>query len=193
MALTTAELKTMAQRHQAHAEAIGVALLATIVALALGISARRQAAPLNAERDRLRAASAELESFRSSFRATTPEEDAFRLPDSLSVGVSRDVRVTLAQLVAQRAEQSGLRDVRIRFAPPDSGAAPAAPDFGGAHIADYSIALECHGGMSSLLSLIRHLPPSVALERISATRGGGTGDFVVTLAVFETPPENAHG
>jgi hypothetical protein len=170
--------------------------LAFVVSLTLGVSARRQAAPLAAEARRLQAANQELTSFRSSFRPSAPDDESLRIPDSLAIGISRDTRVSLAQQVAQRAEQSGLRDVRVRFAGPDSATAPAAPAFTGnsVTIADYTLAIECSGGFAAMMSLVNHLPPSVALQRITAVRSSsGTAQFHLVLAVFETAGPNQHG
>lgn len=196
MAITTADLKAFAARYRVHTEAIGVAALAAVVALTLGIMARRQAAPVLAERDRLRAATREVDGFRTAFKPATPEEDAFRLPDSLSVGVARDVRFSLAEQVAQRAEQNGLRDVRVRFAPADTALAPAAPDLQGSHVvlADYAITVDCGGGFAAVLDLVRRLPPSVALQRMTAIRSPkGVVEYHLSLAVFETREAGAHG
>ncbi len=197
MPTTSAEIRRFFGRRRSQSEAVGVALLAIIVALAIGTMARRQAAPLQAERERLRGATRELNAFRTSFQPTTPQEDSARFADSLTIGVARDVRFSLAQQVASRAEQSGLRDVRIRFAPADTAAAPQAPDLSEqtVTVADYTVVVDCAGNYSALLEFVRHLPMSVAVQRIAATRAGNGGvEYHVVLAVFESKAEAAaHG
>lgn len=197
MATTAADLRGFFNRYRMQSEAVGVALLAIAVALTLGTMARRQATPLNAERDRLRSATRELNAFRTGFQAATPREDSAQFADSLAIGIARDVRFSLAQQVALRAEQSGLRDVRIRFAAADTAAPPQAPDFTGRSvaIADYTVALDCAGGYASMLEFVRRLPVSVAVQRISATRTSTGGvEYHIVLAVFESSAEAAaHG
>lgn len=198
MAMTSADLKALLLRYRLQSEAVGVALLAIVVSLVVGGAARKQLQPLETERSRLRAAQQEITAFRSSFKAATPEEEAFSFPDSLNVAVSRDLRFSLAQEVTLRAEQNGLRDVRVKFVGPDSSGAtpPAVPDMasGKVVVADYTITLDCRGAFGSALALVRHLPPSVALQRIKAghDRDGATAYHIV-LAVFEAPAGAAHG
>ena len=197
MPTTSADVKRLFGRHRTQSEAVGVALLATVVALTIGAMARQQGAPLRAEHDRLRSATRELNAFRTSFQPTTPREDSARLADSLMVGVARDVRFSLAQQVAARAERTGLRDVRIRFAAADTGAPPQAPDLSErtVTVADYTVAVDCAGDYSALLEFVRRLPVSVAVQRIAATRAGnGAIEYHVVLAVFESKAEAAaHG
>ncbi len=197
MPTTSADVKRFFGRHRTQSEAVGVALLAAVVALTIGTLARRQGAPLRAEHDRLRRATQELNAFRSSFQPTTPQEDSARLADSLVIGVARDVRFSLAQQVASRAEQSGLRDVRIRFAAADTSAPPQMPDLSEhtVSVADYTVAVDCAGNYSALLEFVRQLPVSVAVQRIAATRAGnGAVEYHVVLAVFESKVEAAaHG
>lgn len=197
MPTTSASLRSTFNRYRTQSEAVGVALLAIVVALTLGVMTRRQATPLNAERDRLRSATRELNAFRTTFQPATPGEDSARFADSLAVGVARDVRFSLAQQVALRAEQSGLRDVRIRFAAADTAAPPPSPDFTerSVVVADYAVALDCSGGYSSMLDFVRRLPVSVAVQRIAATRSPTGGvEYHIVLAVFESSTEAAaHG
>ena len=198
MAMTGASLKALMLRYRLQSEAAGVAVLAVVVSLFVGGAARRQLQPLQIEQNRLRGAQQEITAFRSSFKAATPEEEAFTFPDSLNVTVTRDVRFSLAQQVTLRAEQSGLRNVRVRFVSPDSSGAvaPVVPDLasGKVAVADYTITLDCHGAFGSALALVRHLPASVALQRISAARGrDGATEYHIVLAVFEAPAGAAHG
>lgn len=195
MAMTGADVKAFVRRFRLQSEIVGVAALATIVAVALGVMARRQLVPLDAQRDRLRSADREIAAFRAAFQATTPDENAFRFPDSLAVGVVRDVRFTLAQQVSQRAEQSGMSDVRVRFAGPDTVGPPQVPDLPGERVAvaDYTITLDGTGDFSTVLGLLRGLPPSVALQQMTAVRAGNRISYHLTLAVFETSGGKTNG
>jgi hypothetical protein len=119
------------------------------------------------------------------------------VPDSLSVALPRDQRVSLAQQIADRAERTGLSDVRVRFALPDSAAAPDRPDLmgTGVAVADYTLAVECTGGFAAMLSLVNQLPPSVAVQRITAARMKSGVQYHLILAVFEAAAggANQHG
>lgn len=189
MAMTTADLRNAFNRHRAQSEVAGVALLALVVALLVGGAAKRARQPLDQERARLASSEQEIASFRSAFQPATLEESAVRLPDSLAIGVVREDRFTLAQQVAQRAEQIGLRGVRVRFAPPEAGvAAPPIAAGGKVTVADYAVVLDLTGSYANVLTLVKRLPPSVALQSISATHGDkGTPAYHVVLTVFEAP------
>jgi hypothetical protein len=198
MAMTLSELRALATRHRTQAEAIGVAALAIVVALALGMSAKRRRASLGPELSRLRAASAEVTSFRTAF-ATAPAADtqALRLPDSLATSVDRAARVSLAQEIASAAERAGLADVRVRFAaPPDSSSPPPLPQLSSnaPSVADYVLVIECTGRFGAVLSIINHLPPSVAVQRFSAVgEQHGSAKYQLALAVLEPPKVSQHG
>ena len=195
--MAVAELKALALRYRVHAECIGVAVVALIVFVMLGTAARHKLGPARAEQAKVADIESEIASFRSAFSASTPGGDvsAVTLPDSFAVAVSRDTRVALAEHVASRAEQVGLSDVRVRFAPPDSSAAPARPDLFSATVAvaDYAIYIDCAGSFASVLSLVNQLPPSVALQRLTAVRDKTGAHFRLILAVFETAGSAQHG
>jgi hypothetical protein len=188
--LTTAAVRAAIAKNRVQAEAIGVGILALIVAIVLGVKARSALQPAKTELARLAAASSEIASFRSSFKTSTPEQDMriAQLADSLGIGVERNDRVSVAQQIAAMAEDLGLNDVRVRFAPPDSATPPPSPEVSRVAItvADYSIAVECSGGLAALLSLINELPPSVALQRITGINVNGRTRFQLALAVFES-------
>ncbi len=196
MAMTTADLKSLATRYRVQSEALGVAALAIVLSLALGAAARRQGAPLVTEHDRLAAAHREVTSFRAVFKPAVAGEDSVRLPDSLAVSVARDSRISLAQRIAQQAEQDGLRDVRVKFAAADTASPPPAPQLLGesSQVAQYSLVLEADGGFATILSVVRQLPPAVGLQRMSAVRGkNGIVHYTLILAVFETAGQSRHG
>jgi len=187
---TMAGLRTVVTRHRTHAEAIGVLALAIVVALMLGIRARRALVPAQDELAKVSAASTEISTFRSSFRTSTPEQDIHvaQLADSLGVAVARNDRVSIAQAIAATAEALGLDQVRVRFAAADTAAAPTRPDVSRISIgvADYSVAVECTGALDAVLSLVNQLPASVALQRLTGAQVNGRTRYNIALAVFES-------
>lgn len=196
MAMTIDDIKALVGRHRTQSEAIGVAVLAILASLIVGTAAKRAAAPSVAERTRLRVVGQEIADFRRAFQTSTPEQDAIRLPDSLSVTVDHDARLSVAQRMAQRAEGSGMRDVRVRFATADSAALPPIPEIAGgaAQPAPYAITLDATGGFAAVLSFVKQLPPSVTLQRLSAVRSPKNEvQYHLTLVVFETAGQNQHG
>ena len=190
MPMTVAGARAWVTRYRVHSEALGVSLLALIVFVVLGIQARRALQPVRADLTRLGLASSEITSFRSAFKASTPEQEmrVRQLAESLSVVIPRDYRVALAQQIAARAESLGLGDVRVRFAPLDTAAPPPRPDLSGSTVAvaDYSLSVDCSGGYAAVLSLIKLLPSSVALQQIVGDTAGGHTQFHLALAVFES-------
>ena len=190
MATTVEGIRALVRRYRVHAEAVGVALLAIVVFLALGVRARRALGPLRADATRLSMTASEITRFRAAF-APSPQGQDLRLAqraDSLGVSVSRDERVALAQQVAARAEALGLTNVRVKFAPRDTGVAPARPELAAVivAVADYSLSVDCDGNLAAVLSLVNQLPASVALQRITAAKVGGTTRYRLTFAVFES-------
>jgi hypothetical protein len=193
---TITEIRAAASQHRIQAEGVGVAVLAIVVAVVLGVSAKRSASAMQSELQRLRAASQELSGFRAAFQPGTAAQDSIQLPESMTVAIPRDVRITLAQRIATTAEESGLSDVRVRFASADSTGTPAVPQFSALAptVANYSMVIDASGRFAPLLSLVNHLPPSVAIQRLQVTRGaGGTAVYQLILAVFESAKQNQHG
>ena len=195
--MAMADLKSLALRYRTQSECLGVAMFAVIAFTMLGIGARRRVGPARTEQAKIEAVSSEIASFRASFSPDRPERAAAAssLPDSLTVAVTRDARVALAERVASRAELVGLFDVRVRFAPLDSAPPPTRPDIANpaVAVADYTIAIDCAGSFASVLSLVSHLPPSVALQRLIAVRDKAGPHFRLTLAVFESAGPIQHG
>jgi hypothetical protein len=196
MAMTMTDLKSFSTRYRVHAEAIGVALFAFVVFAGLGIAARRKLAPARTDEAAAAAVDGEISSFRAAFKAAPTSPDVMAtLPDSFAIDVPRDDRVSLAGNLASRAELVGLSDVRVKFALPDSSAAPDHPDLFSTTVAvaDYSVSIECAGSFASVLSLVNQLPPSVALQRITAVRDKTGSHFRLMLAVFESARAAQHG
>jgi hypothetical protein len=189
-----AALRTTIARHRRESVAVACALIVIVVSLASGSAARARIAPAQRQRDSLRGIDQGLATFRAAFRPASLAERAFRLPDSLAISVSRDARFSVAQRVAQRAEQLGLTEVRVRFASVDSEQPPAATDLGDAPVAvaDYLLVVDARGNASAAFSLVDQLPPSVRVEEMRAEHAsvGDAAAFRLTLAVFETPGDS---
>jgi hypothetical protein len=185
-----AKLRSLATRHRRESIAIAIAFGVIVVSIAAGVMARNRVAAAGIQRNRLKSIAGDVTTFRSAFKQASLEERAFRFPDSLAVAVSRDARFSVAQQLAQRAEQLGLTDVRVRFAPADSLEAPPVPELSEARIAvaDYVLAVECRGELAAFLSLVNRLPPSVALQQLGAQRDPASHvvDYHLALAVFES-------
>ena len=86
--------------------------------------------------------------------------------------------------------------MRVRFASADTASPPQAPQLvdGSAQVASYTLVVEGSGGFATALSLVKQLPPAVALQRITADRGkDGAVHYTLVLAVFESAGRNQHG
>jgi hypothetical protein len=194
MAVSGARIKALVAKYRLQSEVVGVSLLAIIAALAVGTSARRQAAPLLMERTRLRAQEQEVTSFRASFQPATEQEWASRIPDTLAFSVDADSRIGLTQMIALRAEAGGLRDVRVHIAAPDSVGVPASDLPDGTHLASYTLTIDGSGNFAAILALMNRLPMSVAIQRVSAAQGpNGLEHFRIVLAVYESAGATQHG
>lgn len=202
MNASLANFRSNMRRYRVQSRDVAFALFALVAAALLGNAARRRVAPLRTEQRRLESDRAEIANFRSHFRVAPGAQDVRGSDDTLALGVSRDLRVSLADTIASRAEDLGLRDVKVRFTSSDSASPPAHPELAseGAAIslADYGLSIDCAGDLAAVLSLVRHLPPSVVLQRLNAVRGARGGEYHLSLAVFENaknsrPGANQHG
>lgn len=193
MAASTAELTDALRRHRVQAEACGVALLLFAASILVGVAAKRRAAPVALDLARATSQLAEIGAFRGAFRPSSPAEDARQAAvfDSLSIGTPHDLRMSLIEDVATIAEDAGLRNVRVTFAGADSAAPAPRPELSGVDVAnvkvaDYTIALECTGAFGAMLTAIRALPRTVAVEQIVAQRAATGEGYRVVLAVYES-------
>jgi hypothetical protein len=197
MRSSLASVRSSVGRFKVEAQCVALATLAFAVFVALGLAARERVKPSRAQVGSLRQDLADLEQFRAAFRRSASDADAQTalLPDSLAVAVQPELRTTLAHAVASRGELDGLSEVRVKFAPADSGAPSSTPILAGklVKVADYTMSVDCDGSFSALLSLVNHLPPSVSLRRLAAVRGPASTHFHLTLAVFQPSGSNQHG
>jgi hypothetical protein len=194
MALSGAQIKALVAKYRLQSEVVGIAAIAIVAAVAVGMSARRQAAPLLVERNRLRGQEQEVTNFRAVFQPATEQEWASRIPDTLAFSVDADARIGLTQTIALRAEASGLGDVRVRIGGADTTSAPVGDLPAGTRLASYTLTIDGTGDFASILALMGRLPMSVAVQRVSAVRGpSGFERFGIVLAVFESTGATQHG
>lgn len=162
----------------------------------IGIAARRRAAAASVEMDQLASIRSEVSNFRSVFESS-PADDA-RLQsvgDNTVVSTTHDLRVSLAEQVASRAEHAGLANVRVRFTQADSAAAPPRPELmrSSITIASYTMTVDAAGSLGAVLSLVNQLPASVAVQRLTATRAKNGAEYRLVLAVLESAGVERHG
>lgn len=169
-------------------EAAGVALLACLVCIALGLRARSQAQVARAEARRIEGIALGIAQFESAFRPVTSEERQrwSSIPDSGSLAVAPENRLGLTESVVRIAEQSGLLHSRVSFGMsdslpiPDRGAAA-----GHATPGNYTIAIDADGGFAELLTFVNALPVAVSVTRLTGVRDTSSARFHVILAVNE--------
>lgn len=176
---------------------VGAGSVAAFLAfVAVGVAARRHASASRVEIRQLASIRSEVSNFRTAFRAS-PTDDArlLSVDDTMTVSTTRDLRVSIAGQVASRAEDVGLASVRVRFTQPDSTAAPPHPDLirSSITVADYTMTVDAAGSLGAMLSLIDQLPPSVAVQRLTATRTKNGAEYHLVLAVLESAGVAQHG
>ena len=108
------------------------------------------------------------------------------------LGVGGDERLSLTQRVTRSAEAAGLRNVRVLIEEPDTAGQQPRLSTDGVQSkpAPYSLRVECHGGLESVIAFLGQLPPSVAPTRLSLLRQDGRGQHRITLAVYELTFDN---
>ena len=171
-------------------------VVAFVAFIDLGFAARRRTAATAAEITQLASIRSEVSNFRSAFRASAADDARlFAVDDTTTISTTRDLRVSLAEHVASKAERLGLASVRVRFTPPDSAAAPPSPDLmrSSVAVADYTLTVDAAGSLADVLALVDQLPSSVALQRLTATRSKHGAEYHLVLAVLESAGVERHG
>jgi hypothetical protein len=196
MAMTTARLRTMLETHRTQFF-IGTACVAVFgLSVGAGVAARRRTRMASLELAQLSSIRSQVSSFRGSFEAS-PANDSLlsRTADTLAIATPRDVRVSLAEQIASRAEATGLANVRVRFTAADTSSPPTPPQLvrSSVALADYTITVDGTGSLASALSLVDRLPPTVALQRLTAIRSKNGAEYRLVLAVFESTGGDRHG
>lgn len=174
----------------------GVTVVTVAAAAWVAIPARRQAALLSAEAATLARLIKSSEAWVTHFQPASNEESALWQSTQYEIqalGVQPSERLTLAQVIARRADAAGLGSSRIKFVSPDGTPAPPRQVAGITfNQAQYKIQVSGSAGFGALGSLIAGLPPAVELQSIKLA--GDDADRVnvlLTLTVFEPAGGNA--
>ena len=196
--MTGQDLRTVFRTNRGAMEVTGLAVLAIVVALVLGVKAKGQRAQDEIMERRMSATYDQIQQVQRGFQAGTPlEVDRWkRLADSQSVAISHAQRLSLAQRVTLAAQNAGLQNVRVRFGPADSsGALAVRPAVGGRTVsaANYTLVIECEGGFARLLTFVNYIPAVVSIQHVSAARFGSATMYRVTLAVYEVANASQSG
>jgi hypothetical protein len=187
-------IRRLAEITPAHSRFVFAALAVVLLAWTAARVTRAGKAHRAALRD-ARASLATLDSWRRGFRAPVAAESlAWRRTtmEAHELGIAGDERLALTQAISRAAEAAGLRDVRVRLAPPDTTGSEARLSTEGVRRqpASFSLLVEFRGSLQAVVNLIGQLPPSVAatsmtLVRPDAGAGVGRARHRLTLAVFE--------
>lgn len=196
MTIDRARTATLMRTYRTQILIGSVSVVAFVGFIGLGMAARRHTAATAVEVTQLASIRSEVSNFRTAFRAS-PADDAWlvSVDDTTMISTTHDLRVSLAEQVASKAERVGLADVRVRFTPPDSAAAPPRPDLmrSSVTIADYTLTVDAAGSLGDVLAFVNQLPPSVALQRLTATRSNNGAEYHLVLAVLESAGVEQHG
>ena len=175
--------------HRFWIELGALGLIAIGAAYFTGKSAYAKAAVLRAEAESLSGTRVLEDKWLSSFQPASSAEaqtwdEAQRETQRMGVGASD--RLTLAEVIARRAERSGLGTVRVRFTGDSLPALPRQPapphTF---NVAPYTIKVDFTGTLRNTQSFLGMLPPAVALRRLDMSRGSGYFGSTLVLSVYE--------
>jgi hypothetical protein len=191
MAITRDSLKRAFSTHQLPFSIAAIAVAAALIFAVLGVKARRAAAPFGKQLIELQGAAASIADFKRGFVPPDPREQLRwnASPEELALGISHGHRLSLAQLITASAEGFHLRDIRVRFSPPDSAIAAKArlaADGSPVPLAGYTLSVEFSGGFADALTFVNSLPATVVLERFRVLRSAGGSHVSLVLAVYES-------
>jgi hypothetical protein len=171
---------------------IGAVTLVTVVAaMWVAIPARRERAVLDAENTKLEALIKSARLWVTQFQPASNEESAIwqtTASEIAALGVKPSERLTIAQIVARRAEDAGYVGAHIKFVPPGAGASLPARQVAGVSFnpAAYALEITGSGSLTTLNTFVGNLPPAVELQAISLSGSSdGGASTSITLSVFE--------
>jgi hypothetical protein len=170
--------------------AMSVAVLVIAVSAWVGIRARRASAELAGKRAAWEQTASRLATIQQQFRAPTSTESAGLMAEAGSMGalgVPRDEKLNIVDVVGRLAEACALNNVRVTArAVPDSAFIAPRP-IGGVAVApaDYALAVEFVGSFANAQKFVSSLPPSVSLSRLSAAGRGGRVLYQLVLSVYQ--------
>ena len=191
-----AQLRALVEKHRFPLVLGTVALVVVIASAWVAIPARKQRAVLAAEDAKLAALIRSSNLWVTQFEPASSEEAAIwqqTASDVASLGVRPSERLTLAQIVARRAEDAGFDNAHIKFVPSDAAAAALPRQVAGVSFnpASYKLEVSGIGSFSALSRFLEALPPAVELQSASLTEGSTGISASLTLSVFEPAGGNA--
>lgn len=165
-------------------------LMVAIFSMSVAKMANKRVAALRGEAEQLSAVRTSVERWQTSFETATPEENADwdNVQKRLQLlGVSPNDRLTLAQLVAQRAQDASGQNVIVKFTTADNaGAVTRSTSKMSFSSASYGLSMQITGDLEAVVDAIYSLPLSVDLSSVDIKRGdSGQATANVSLIVFE--------
>lgn len=173
--------------HRLVAECAVVTLLGVLAAFSFGYSALRRTAALEARAADLARVGESFDRWEAELQPPTPQESAsWRESDASlrSIGGRATRPLTIARLVAQRAEEVGISGLTIQLLNPDSIAPPAPVQLAGWTIQTEGegLVVEFDGNVGDVVGLLGALPPQAAVTNLEiAPRDGALHARVVML------------
>lgn len=175
-----------------YALVISAVTIVTVIASAwVAIPARKERALLAAENNKLEALIKSAGLWVTQFQPASNEESAIwqsTASEIAALGVKPSERLTIAQIVARRAEDAGYVGAHIKFIPPGAGANLPVRQVAGVsfNAAGYALQITGSGSLTTLNRFVESLPPAVELQAISlAGAADGGASTSITLSVFE--------
>lgn len=175
-----AEISGAFRRWRFWVELGSLTVLALVTAGLVARSATRRETALRAQFASLRETRAGVNRWIRDYRAPTPDESLVwrQSQHALAELDGRDSNaLSVARLVAQRAEKMGITDIHLRFTGVDDAATRTARLVGPWSIAfsDRAILVEFAGDLSSILSFVGVLPPQVEVGSLDVGRDASGG------------------
>ena len=176
---------------------VGAVTMVTVIAsMRVVIPARRERSLLEAENSKLEALIKSAGLWVTQFQPASNEESAIwqsTASEVAALGVKPSERLTIAQIVARRAEDAGYVGAHIKFVPPGAGANLPARQVTGVSFnpAGYALQITGSGSLGTLNRFVASLPPAVELQAISLSAAAdGGASTSITLSVFEPAGSN---
>lgn len=179
--------------HRKWIEGATLTLLGLLAAFSLGYAALSRASALSLQISELRQVEAGFDRWTSGLRPATPAESlAWRESEQTlrSLGAGSMEPLPLAQVVAQRAEEVGIPELRIRLISADS-AAPVPPvELGGWRVQSGAegLAVEFDGNMGDVVGFLGALPPQAAVSSLRIGRDKGVLRAQIILLTRQIVP-----
>lgn len=157
-------------------EGVALTLCALLAAAAWGRSSLLRAAELSAEAERLEEVRVAMNTWAAEMQpAAAAESAAWRESDRLlrSLDGSALDPLSAAELLTERAEEVGLRDVRVQFANADSIEAPPPVQAGDltAGAGDAPILVDFVGGWPAVLAFLGAVPVTLQVSSVQVSSG----------------------